>query len=261
MKDNNVRYESERYHVIGGVSAIVSVELFNKVQERLRDNKSKIRNHNGKNFYPMNGKIFCSKCGAPLKGKVQYSKTNKNGEPVKQYKFSCDCFTPKTVNEKYLDDMIVYGLRECIFSPVNIEELLQRLNVYSEAQNEAIDLQITLLNAEKADVEKRRKNLIDVVARGESIPSIITEIGNMDEQIKKIDHRISEYEASKKVFTLDDLRLIKDMFTGYVREECNEDTLTFLNDTIDRIEVGDDVTVKLKKNIKVDRDTKKIFTD
>ena len=51
------------------------------------------------------------------------------------------------------------------------------------------------------------------------------------------------------------------MFTGYVREECNEDTLTFLNDTIDRIEVGDDVTVKLKKNIKVDRDTKKIFTD
>ena len=43
------------------------------------------------------------------------------------------------------------------------------------------------------------------------------------------------------------------MFTGYVREECNEDTLTFLNDTIDRIEVGDDVTVKLKKNIKVDR--------
>lgn len=258
---HKLKDESERYHVIGGVPAIVSEELFNKVQERLRDNKSKIRNHNGKNFYPMNGKIFCSKCGAPLKGKVQYSRTNKNGEPVKQYKFSCDCFTPKTVNEKYLDDMIVYGLRECIFSPVNIEELLQRLNVYSETQNEAIDLQITLLNAEKADVGKRRKNLVDVVARGESIPSIITEIGNMDKQIKKIDHRISEYEASKKVFTLDDLRLIKDMFTGYVTEECNEDTLTFLNDTIDRIEFGDDVTVKLKKNIKVDRDTKKIFTD
>ena len=258
---HKLKDESECYHVIGGVPAIVSEELFNKVQERLRDNKSKIRNHNGKNFYPMNGKIFCSKCGASLKGKVQYSRTNKNGEPVKQYKFSCDCFTPKTVNEKYLDDMIVYGLRECIFSPLNIEELLQRLNVYSEAQNEAIDLQITLLNAEKADVEKRRKNLVDVVARGESIPSIITEIGSMDEQIQKIDHRISEYEASKKVFTLDDLRLIKDMFTGYVREECNEDTLTFLNDTIDRIEVGDDVTVKLKKNIKVDRDTKKIFTD
>ena len=40
-----------------------------------------------------------------------------------------------------------------------------------------------------------------------------------------------------------------------------EPIISFLNDTIDRIEVGDDVTVKLKKNIKVDRDTKKIFTD
>ncbi|SEK23606.1 Resolvase, N terminal domain [Ruminococcus sp. YRD2003] len=258
---HKLKDESECYHVIGGVPAIVDEELFNKVQERMRDHKSKIRNHNGKNFYPMNGKIFCSKCGKPLKGKVQYSKTNKNGEPVKQYRFSCDCFTPKTVNEKYLDDMIAYGLRECIFSPANIEELLHRLNKYSESQNEAIDLQITLLNDEKADIEKRRKNLMDVVASGESIPSIITEIGSMDEQIQKINRRISEQEASKKFFTLDDICFIKDMFTDYVREECNEDVLTFLNDTVERIEVGDTIDVKLKKNIKIDRDTKKIFVD
>ena len=51
------------------------------------------------------------------------------------------------------------------------------------------------------------------------------------------------------------------MFTDYVREECNEDVLTFLNDTVERIEVGDTIDVKLKKNIKVDRDTKKIFVD
>lgn len=112
---NSHKLKEDYYHVIGGVPAIVSEELFNKVQDRLRDNKSKIRNHNGKNYYPMNGKVICEKCGAPLKGKVQYSKTNKNGEPVKQYKFSCDCPKIKTLNEKYLDDMIVYGLRECIF--------------------------------------------------------------------------------------------------------------------------------------------------
>jgi len=256
---HKLKDENECYHVVGGVPAIVSEELFNKVQERLRDNKSKIRNHNGKNYYPMNGKVICKKCGTPLKGKVQYSRTNKNGEPVKQYRFSCDCFTPKTVNEKYLDDMIVYGLRECIFSAVNNEELLHRLNEYSESQNENIDLQIRLLTAEKADVEKRRKNLVDVVAKGESIPSIITEIGNMDEQIQIIAHRISEYEASRKFFTIEDLRFIKGIFTDYVREECNEDTLTFLDDTIESVEVGDTINVKLKKNIRIDRDTKKIF--
>lgn len=258
---NSHKLKEDYYHVIGAVPAIVSEELFNKVQNRLRDNKSKIRNHNGKNFYPMNGKVFCEKCGKPLKGKVQYSRTNKNNEPVKQYRFSCDCPKIKTVNEKYLDDMVVYGLRECIFSPANNEELLHRLNEYSESQNQEIDLQISLLHDEKANIEKRRNNLMDIVENGDGIKSIITQIGNLEEQIEKINNRIREYEASKKVFTQDDLNFIKSMFTAYVREERNENTLTFLNDTIDRIEVGDTIDVKLKKNIKIDRDTKKIFTN
>lgn len=75
---HKLKDESECYCVVGGIPAVVTTELFNKVQDRLRDNHNKISNYNGKNFYPMNGKVFCSKCGAPLKGKVQYSKTNKN---------------------------------------------------------------------------------------------------------------------------------------------------------------------------------------
>lgn len=258
---HKLKDESECYRVVGGIPAIVSEELFNKVQDRLRDNHNKIRNYNGKNFYPMNGKVFCSKCGVPLKGKVQYSKTNKNGEPVKQYRFSCGCCKTKTVNEKYLDDMVIYGLRECIFSPANREELLLRLNEYGASQNKAIDLQIGILTADRADIEKRRKNLINVVASGESTPSLITEIGNMDEQIDAIDRRICEYESSKKVFTLDDLNCIREAFTDYVREVRNEDTIVFLGDTVNRIEIGDTVDVKLKNNIKIDRDTKKFFAD
>lgn len=258
---NSYKLKDDYYHVAGAVPAIVSEELFSKVQERLKDNKNKKRHHNGKNFYPMNGKVFCKICGKPLKGKVQYSRTNKNNEPVKQYKFGCDCFKVKTVNEKYLDDMIIYGLRECIFSPANNEELLYRLNEYSESQNQEIDLQISLLQNQKADMEKRHKNLMAVVENGDGIKSIIMQIGNLEDEIGKIDNRIREYEASKKTFTQDDLRFIKGLFTSYVREVCNENTLTFLDDTVDRIEVGDVIDVKLKKNIHIDRDTKKIFVD
>lgn len=256
---NSHRLKDAYYHVSGAIPAIVSEELFHKVQNRLRDNKNKIRNHNGKNFYPMNGKVFCKKCGKKLSGKVQYSKTNKNNEPVKQYKFSCDCQAVKTVNEKYLDDMVIYGMRECIFSPVNNKELIQRLNEHSEAQNKEIDLQIKLLEAEKEDVEKRCRNLMDVIESGNSIKSIIDQIQNLEKESEKIDNKILEYEASKKKFTQDDLNFIRNRFTSYVREACNEDTLAFLDDTIDRIEIDDTITVKLKKNIRVDRDTKKIF--
>lgn len=155
--------------------------------------------------------------------------------------------------------MVIYGLRECIFSSANIEEILQRLNEYSQAQNKEIDLQISLLNSEKAGLEKRRKNLMDIVSKGEYIQSIVDEIRDKDEQIEKINNRIREYEASKKVFTKDDLDFIRSKFTSYVREERNEDTLAFLNDVVDRIEIDDTISVKLKKNISVDRDTKKVF--
>ena len=67
---NNHKYKEEYYREENAIPAIVSRETFNQVQARLRDNKSKIKNYNGKNFYPMNGKIFCSECGKPLKGKV-----------------------------------------------------------------------------------------------------------------------------------------------------------------------------------------------
>ena len=101
---------------------------------------------------------------------------------------------------------------------------------------------------------------MDIVEKGDSIKSIITQIENLEEQIEKIDNRICGYEASKKIFTKEDLDFIKDRFTTYVREECNEDTLAFLNDTIDKIEIDDTISVKLKSNISVDRDTKKIFS-
>ena len=83
----------------------------------------------------------------------------------------------------------------------------------------------------------------------------------MDEQINTIDRRICEYRASKKVFTQDDLNYIKDAFTDYVREVRNEDTIAFLSDIVNRVEVGDTIDVMLNNNIRIDRETKKIFAD
>ena len=131
---------------------------------------------------------------------------------------------------------------------------------YYKAQNEEIDLQIKLLQSEKTDIDKRRKNLLTVIEKGYSIDSVAEQVKEMEVQIDKIDSRIHEYEVSKKVFNQDDLKFIKDNFTDYVREECNEDTLTFLDNTIEKVEIDDTINVRLKKNIKADSDTKKIFS-
>ncbi len=55
---NSHKLKDNYYHIIGAVPASVSEELFNIVQETLRDNKNKLRNHNGKNLDPVAGKVF-----------------------------------------------------------------------------------------------------------------------------------------------------------------------------------------------------------
>lgn len=67
---NSHQQKEDYYQVHGAIEPIVSEELFDKVQERLHDNKNRIRNYNGKNYYPFNGKVFCGKCGKKLSGHV-----------------------------------------------------------------------------------------------------------------------------------------------------------------------------------------------
>ncbi len=258
-KRNSYKKKDEYIQIKDGCPAIISEDLFRKVQERLKDNKSKIRNHNGKNYYPMNGKICCDKCGARLSGKVQYSRTNKDNKPTKQYKANCDCHKVKTVNEMYLDDMIMYALRECIFSPVNTDELLTRLNEYALVQNKDNQLQISILQAEKEELEKNQRNLISFVEKGTDTEAIRNRLHDIEAQIKAVDNKITSLLSAGKTFTTDDLMLIKKAFVNYVREECNEDTIAVLNDTIKEVRVGDTITVDFNDGIRVSRDTKKIF--
>ncbi len=256
---NSYKKKDNYIQIKDGCPAIVGEEVFEKVQERLRDNKNKIRHHNGKNYYPMNGKIRCDKCGTKLSGKVQYSRTNKDNKPTKQYKFNCDCYDVKTVNEVYLDDMIVYALRECIFSPINNDELLTRLNEYADQQNKSNQLQIDILQNEKEELIKNQRNLISLVEKNVASGAVLDRLKELEVKISEIDSRIAMLMSAKTVFTADDLRKIKRAFVGYVMEKCNEDTLAVLNDTINQVKVGDTINVGFNSGIRVSRDTKKIF--
>ncbi len=258
-KRNSYKKKDNYTQIKNGCPAIVSEELFNKVQERLHDNRNKIRNHNGKNYYPMNGRICCDKCGSLLSGKVQYNKINKDNKPTKQYKFNCDCCDVKTVNEIYLDDMIVYALRECIFSPINNEELLTRLNEYAEQQNKGNQLQIDCLQAEKDELVSKKNNLILIIENGASSDSILNRIKELEVKITEIDSKVDTLKSVKTVFNIDDLLAIKRAFVKYVMEECNEDTIGVLNDTIKHVSIGDTINVAFNSGIRVNSETKKNF--
>ncbi len=258
-KRNSYKKKDSYIQIENGCPAIVSKELFQKAQKRLNDNKTKIGNYNSKNYYPMNGKIYCDKCGTKLNGKVQYSRTNKGNKPTKQYRFNCACSDVKTLNQTYLDDMIVYALRECLFSPVNQDELMTRLNAYAEQQNKSTQMQLDILQEEKAALVKKQQKLLPLVEQDIAPASVLERLKELEAESSEIDVKTKELISSVVCFTDDDLKEIKREFVRYVMEECNEDTIAALNDTISQVRVGDTITVGFKDGIRVSRETKMNF--
>ena len=256
----NSHLEKEDYIVIeNAFPAIISKELFEKVQERFRKTKSKVGSYNGKNYYPMNGRIFCKKCRQPLSGCVNYSKTTKGGKPRKLYMAKCGCHDKKTVNRQYLDDMIIYALRECIFSSVNTDELIRRLNEYAQAVNSNDEIQLGIHKEELADLKKRQGNLVEVLSKGTCKNSVLRGLEDIEKQIQQTKSKIAELSGKKKEFTAEDLEDIKKAFVPFVRDLRCEENLTMLGDLISRVDIGDEISVMLKENIRVDKDTKKNF--
>ena len=257
---HNSHIEKDEYIKIeDAVPALVDKDIFEKVQKRLRSNQSKVGSHNGKNYYPMNGRIVCKKCGKPFRGMVQYSRTNKDGIPQTLYKTQCTCHNKKTVNQKYLDDMIIFALRECIFSPQNTAELLKRLNEYADTMTSENDIQLSICQEELEDLKCKQQNLIDVMAKGLYTDSVIQRLQTIEGRIKETESKIQELSEQKKAFTLDDLTAIRKAFVPFVRDVCCEENLTMLDDTISKVSIDDEIAVKFKENITVDKDTKRNF--
>ena len=60
-----------------GCPAIISTELFHKVQKRKKANRRGTGRYHSKEFYLLTGKIFCGVCGKRIQGNVRYSGRSK----------------------------------------------------------------------------------------------------------------------------------------------------------------------------------------
>lgn len=244
-KENYIRNE-------GGCPAIVSAELFEKVQESFKEKRQK-----SKYNYLVKDRIFCAECGKKIGIHTEYKKT---GETVPKYRNNCDCLSTRTINQEYLDDMVMYALRECIFSSVNYRLLEERLDAYSASLTDSTECEVRELEAYKAECDKRRVNLVDVIARGYGSTTVAEEILKLENNIKNTEKRISELLSTKHCFTDEEIKNIRSEFVTYLLEERNEDTINAVDDTIERIDVGDDIiTVTFKSGISVSNTTRKNF--
>ena len=176
--NNEVRIEN-------AVPAIVTEEIFYKVQEMLKYNQKAAAHKNSKVEYLLTEKLFCGKCGAMMVGVCGTSRTGN-----RHHYYYCHNQRKKLCNKKPVRQVWIENLvLEYVIGLVQDEELLEFIaeNTYQYYISQNTDTSYTdSLQKSLAEVEKSISNLVRAIEQGIFNDATKQRMDELDEQKAEI---------------------------------------------------------------------------
>ena len=164
----NRRYIGEYiYHDVvqpDGIPAIVPLDLFNRVQERLTKNKKAPARFKAKDeLYLLSLKLYCGLCGAFMIGESGTSRTGKIHQYYKcstaKRKKSCP---KKTVKKNWIEDLVVIEIVKMLADDSVVEYIADLVMELQEREN----TDLPRYKAQLMDAERGIKNVLDAIQQG-----------------------------------------------------------------------------------------------
>ena len=169
----------------GGIPAMVSEELFNRVAERKKKNQHASAHNKGKERYILSTKLFCGKCMTMMVGE---SGQKKNDSIYRYYKCAsakrkkgCD---KKAVPKEWIEDEVIKGLTIILNDDVTLSAMADKLLELFEEDN----VVVSALEAQLKEVQKSIANIIKAVEQGlvtRSIKARLEELEAEEETLKE----------------------------------------------------------------------------
>lgn len=190
-------------YIENAFAPIVPRELWDKVQHLL-DNANVKRAAKGrarKNIYPLTGKIFCACCGEPFTG-------NSKGNGIAYYtcrgQDKLQICKNGSVLKSMLEDYVFGKIKELILSENHVDEIARIVfDTFSNGTaNEDIEAEIKALKKEKADLERKLENLLDLMLDGTISKDILQKKSEaLQAELKSVGSALKskEYTASAAV--------------------------------------------------------------
>ncbi len=243
--------KDEYIKIEGGCPAIVSEEIFNKVQDRLKENANKANNRTPDRYYPLTGIIFCN-CGSPMCGSISYSKGRR------YHKYNCikKCGN-KPIRAEYIELFVINAISTCIFSEPNKELLLSGLNNLSNNTKLESDKEYQQLRSKLSGLETSHENLLKALEKGKASNAIMNRLERIEQEKKQTNFKIQNLTRDTHTFTEYDLQIIQNRFNEFLQVRNSINNKYFLRSVIDKIEVGEEqIKISLKGGISINKSTK-----
>ena len=204
------------------IPALVSEDLFNKVQEKLTKNKKAPARHKAEDTYLLTTKLYCGKCGALMFGESGVSHTGKMYTYYKcaaaKKKKTCD---KKAVRKQWLEDLVVSETMKLVEDDASMNAIIAKV---MELQNqESTDLPI--YEKQLKETEVGITNMLNAIQMGILTSSTKERLEALEEQRK--DCLLYTSNSSKYVSYKDLKALTSDLKAVYaaVDEQAALDAL------------------------------------
>lgn len=229
--------------------SIVDKDTFYKVQMIIDELKEK-RNVKGrarKNVYPLTGKIYCAICGEPFTG-------NSKGNGI--FYYTCrgqdklQICKNGSINKNILEDYVFDKIKELILAEDHIDDIARIVfeTLDQSSVNDDIESEIKQLKKEKATIEKKLEDLIDLKLDGK-ISKILLEkkTADLEKELQIVVKSLKNKEFTiKNIISYDD---IKEFLLNTIKQLENADDLVkkaLASQFVDKIEINkDSVDVRL----------------
>ncbi len=175
-----------------GCEPIVSHELFDRVQERIKMNQKAPAAGKATEKYQLQGKIYCGYCGAPITGESGHGRKGfytYYACSAKKKKKTC---AKRNERKDFLEWYIVEQTLEYVLEPERMKYIAK--NVVSTYDDEFGITRITEMEKKKSALERKMNQLIDSISEtcNKTIRQrIISQAEALDEQITDMDLDLS----------------------------------------------------------------------
>ena len=204
---NNRRYIGEyafRDVVIpDGIPAIVSKDLFDRVQEKMAKNKKAPARHKAEDDYLLTTKLFCGYCGAYLCGE---SGTSRDGivhhyykcVSVKKKRTECH---KKSVRKQWIEDFVVHHTMKMIMDDAIIEAIVAKLMEIQDQEN----VNIPLYERELRETNISIENLLNAIQQGILTKSTKERLEKLESVKEDLENKIACEKLAKPRYTAEQL--------------------------------------------------------
>lgn len=240
---HRLKKESEIIRIPNGIPAIISKELWNRVQA-IRQINPKGKSHN-KYFYLLSGLMYCGECGYKMHGNPR---SLGKGRPTYityrcNHKDNNRCCHSKEVRCEYVEAFVIEELFRHFFNntsiPIITKQLKEKFKQDSMKKSEEYLMYQSTLKMQK----KSRNNLMDAMKQSGYQKSLVEELKNVDSQIETCESFLKKFDEQNgniPVITEEQVSSSLTKLKEFAKTSRREEVRAMIQSYVERVTVYND---------------------